>query len=387
MDPTGRRVRTQSVRAKLALVLLVGLALSVPASAPGKGFTRVVLVSSDGRSVEVRGSEAEIDVLLSRRGALERIRGGYLRLFFVGPGDFPANPARYYPDPGCVALDWPTSETSCRLVEAAVARLLRPALTLARFRLRPTVLARIAYSGHLGRHLKKASALKDPVELALDRRGHAAPKPRGCYPLRGVWRGPRAALRPRRFLLCSGGVYAAGRLYPLGRGVWAWLRVNVGPPPAVRTSARAPQAGYTTAGLTAPRPRPGAVILDARSCHVLASVPIDEAITSAVPDGRRGWYVGGSFTRIGGQPRRALAHLLPNGGVDARWRGLGCERPRQPRVGGGARSLRAAPLRRRRLWPCRTSVIAPASPRSTSEPTPSSHRLSRAPTSTSSALR
>jgi hypothetical protein len=212
------------VRAKLALALLMGLALSVPASAPGKGFTRVVLISSDGRSVEVRGTEGEIERLLSRRGSLERVRGGYLRLFFLGPGDFPANPARFYPDPRCVALDWPTYETSCRRIETAVARLLRPASMLARFHARPTVLARIAYRSNT----LKAAALKGPVELALDRRGRAAPVPRRCYPLTGSWRGSRAALRPRRFLLCRDGVYADGRLYSLRRGVWEWFRLNVG---------------------------------------------------------------------------------------------------------------------------------------------------------------
>jgi hypothetical protein len=89
-------------------------------------MSRVVLVVADGRSVEVRGSEAEIDGLLSRRGSVKRIRGGYLRLFFVGPGDFPANPARYYPDQDCVALDWPGYETTCRGAGAASAGLLRP---------------------------------------------------------------------------------------------------------------------------------------------------------------------------------------------------------------------------------------------------------------------
>ena len=70
----------------------------------------------------------------------------------------------------------------------------------------------------------------------------------------------------------------------------------------------------------APPARPGAVVLDAGSGRVLARVPIDDAITSAVPDGRGGWYVGGFFTRIGGQPRRALAHVLPDGTVDPQWR-------------------------------------------------------------------
>jgi hypothetical protein len=227
MDLFAPRARTPHVPAKLA-ALFLGLALVVPASAPGKGFTRVVLVASDGRSVEVRGSERELDGLLSRRGSLERIRGAYLRLFFVGGGDFPANAARFYPDPNCVALDWPTYETSCRAIDAAVADLLQPATTLPRFRRPPTVLERIDYGGQGSR---RVAVLRTPVELALNRIGRAAPKPRSCYPLSGSWRGPRAALRPRKFLLCPRGVYAAGRLYPLGHGVWAWFQLNMGPPP------------------------------------------------------------------------------------------------------------------------------------------------------------
>jgi putative pyrroloquinoline-quinone-binding quinoprotein/beta-propeller uncharacterized protein DUF5122 len=73
-------------------------------------------------------------------------------------------------------------------------------------------------------------------------------------------------------------------------------------------------------GASAQPDRPGALILDARSGRVLARVPINEAIASAVPDGRGGWYVGGFFSRIDERPRRALAHLLPSGALDAGWR-------------------------------------------------------------------
>jgi len=242
------------MRAKLALALLMVLALSVPASAPAKGFTRVVLVAADGRSVEVRAGESEIDGLLSRRGSVERLRGGYLRLFFVGPGDFPANPARYYPDPRCVALDWPTYERSCGRISPTLVRLLRRARTLSLFGTRPTVLARVTYLGSFTGLLKTAAALKSPVELALDSTGRAAPPPRRCYPFTGRWRGPAAALRPRRFLLCADGVYADHRLYPLGRGVWEWFRLNVGPPPAARATAETRSATYSAAGLTVTLP-------------------------------------------------------------------------------------------------------------------------------------
>jgi hypothetical protein len=214
------------VRATLTLALFVMLALSAAASAPAKGFTRVVLVGSDGRWVEVPAKEPVLDGLLSSRGSRERLRGGYLRLFFVGPGDFPANPARYYPSLECSALDWPTYETSCGRISAALIRLLRPARALRRFVARPTVLTTISYHGQLTGPITTAAALRDPVEMALDRTGRDAAQPRQCYPFSGRWRGPAAAVRPRDFLLCPGGVYAKGHLYPLRRGVWEWFRVN-----------------------------------------------------------------------------------------------------------------------------------------------------------------
>jgi hypothetical protein len=237
------------VRAILALGSLVVFALSAPAPVTAKGFTRVVFVASDGRSVEVRARESETDGLLSRRGSLARIRGGYLRLFFVGPGDFPANAARYYPDPRCVALDWPTYETSCQRIDQTLVLLLGRARTLARFRERPTVLGRITYLGTPMGALRSAAALRSPVELALDRTGRVAAQPPRCYAFTGRWRGPSAALRPRRFFLCPEGVYADRRLHPLRRGVWEWFRLNVGPPSPSRVSA-AMRPTTTTAGLT-----------------------------------------------------------------------------------------------------------------------------------------
>jgi hypothetical protein len=89
---------------------------------------------------------------------------------------------------------------------------------------------------------------------------------------------------------------------------------------AVAAVAVAVLALLAAPAASAPSVRPGAVVLEARSGRVLARVPIDEAITAAAPDGRGGWYVGGSFTRVGGLHRRALAHLLPSGALDPTWR-------------------------------------------------------------------
>jgi hypothetical protein len=36
-------------------------------------------------------------------------------------------------------------------------------------------------------------------------------------------------------------------------------------------------------------------------------------------DGSGGWFIGGSFTTVGGQPRNGLAHILANGSLDMGW--------------------------------------------------------------------
>jgi outer membrane protein assembly factor BamB len=41
------------------------------------------------------------------------------------------------------------------------------------------------------------------------------------------------------------------------------------------------------------------------------------SVSAAVPDGSGGWYVGGSFTSVGGVARPGLAHLLSDGTLDA----------------------------------------------------------------------
>ena len=83
-----------------ALIGAVVLAVMLPGTAAAKGFTRAILVGSDGRWVEIHARDLSIDGLLSARGFVEPIRGGYVRLFFVGPGDFPREPGALLPRAG-----------------------------------------------------------------------------------------------------------------------------------------------------------------------------------------------------------------------------------------------------------------------------------------------
>ena len=43
-------------------------------------------------------------------------------------------------------------------------------------------------------------------------------------------------------------------------------------------------------------------------------------VNAVVSDGQGGWFVGGAFTRVGGQPRTNLAHIRSNRTVDPGWR-------------------------------------------------------------------
>ena len=50
-----------------------------------------------------------------------------------------------------------------------------------------------------------------------------------------------------------------------------------------------------------------------------SSPPVLGAVHDAIPDGAGGWYLGGSFTHVGGLARRNLAHVLADGSVDPNW--------------------------------------------------------------------
>jgi hypothetical protein len=209
-----------------ALVLCIA-ALVMASGAGAKGYTTVVLIGSDGQSTQLHGPERDLDAWIDWAPKARPLRGGYLRLFFVGPGEFPANPARYYPAGHCVALDWPRPETVCHPRTAAVAPLFTHASALRTFRQRVTTVSRVTYLGTFRGMIDTAAALAGPLELALDRRGRVAPRPSGCYAFKVTWTGPAQAARPRRVLLCRSGAYAGGTLYPLNRGVWEWFDSNV----------------------------------------------------------------------------------------------------------------------------------------------------------------
>jgi trimeric autotransporter adhesin len=63
------------------------------------------------------------------------------------------------------------------------------------------------------------------------------------------------------------------------------------------------------------------VLVNAATGRQSARIVGNGVIDAAVADGRGGWFVGGSFTRLGSQRHAALAHVLAGGVVDRSWHG------------------------------------------------------------------
>lgn len=218
---------TVVLRRVLLAGVMVALVAAVPASA--KTLNRAVLVGAHGTWVRIGSTAADFESLARDPSSKpQRVKGGFVRLYFVGLGEFPANRARYYPGQRCIALDWPTYERSCVAVNPKLVRLFGRSHRFARFTERPKVLSRLRYASSSG--ASPGFALTGSVELALLRTGIARSEPAGCYELAATWEGPAAERRPRHLSLCRDGVYADGRLHLLHRGVWEWFRRNFGPP-------------------------------------------------------------------------------------------------------------------------------------------------------------
>ena len=63
----------------------------------------------------------------------------------------------------------------------------------------------------------------------------------------------------------------------------------------------------------------GAPISEA-ACELQPTFPrVNRRVSAAAPDGSGGWYIGGDFTEVGGVERKKIAHILPDGTLDAGW--------------------------------------------------------------------
>src|SRR5436190_8707249 len=180
-----------------AVVLRLVVAL-IPADAGAKGVATLVVVGSDGRSIGIEPEQAVLAVMLYHPGSVYNHRpepalprGGYVKIYPLDPGGFPAIPGRFYPATRALCFGWgqAAAPRSCGRLEPP-RRLLAVSRRLARFRGRPTTLSSL----RPGATVNLAAAL----ELAFDRHraSRSAPRPLRCLPFVAAWDGPKAARRP-----------------------------------------------------------------------------------------------------------------------------------------------------------------------------------------------
>jgi hypothetical protein len=150
----------------LAFVCLA-LALSPPASA--KDIQSIVVVGSDGRSTTIGAEQEVLGVMLYHPASVYNIqphratpRGGFVKIYPVGPRGFPAIPGRFYPATRALCFGWnqAVAPSSCGRL-APPRHLLAVSRRLAHFVGQPTVL--------VGLDPSATANLLTAVELALDR--------------------------------------------------------------------------------------------------------------------------------------------------------------------------------------------------------------------------
>jgi hypothetical protein len=207
---------------KRALLALLVLAAIAPSDAAAKGVTALVVVGADGRSSRIEPERAVLSVMFYNPASVYHVkpkpatpRGGYVKIYPLGPGGFPAIPGRFYPSTRALCFSWTQRVAAGSCGRLGLPRhLLATSRRLARFRARPTVLTAL----RPGSTVNFLAAL----QLAFDRDGASRPahRPERCLPFVAGWAGPRAAQRPSHICVCRQGLYARGRIYPAGRAIW-----------------------------------------------------------------------------------------------------------------------------------------------------------------------
>jgi hypothetical protein len=206
------------MRALFALLLLAAV---VPSDAAAKGVAALVVVGADGRSTKIEPEQAVLSVMLYSPASINHVkpkpatpRGGYVKIYPLGAGGFPAIPGRFYPTTRALCFSWNLRVASSCGRLGLPRHLLATSRHLARFQGQSTVLTALRPGGTLN--------LFAALELAFDRylASQPANRPGHCLPFVAGWAGRQATQRPSRICVFRHGVYARGRIYPAGRAIW-----------------------------------------------------------------------------------------------------------------------------------------------------------------------
>jgi hypothetical protein len=196
-----------------ALVVVV-----LPAAASAKDITKIVVVGSNGRSVNLGTGWSLLDDFRPEQAALvAQPRGTYLLLYPLMEEGLPMEPGRFYPTAGVSCWSWSFRAGTCFRI-ARLPKSWGRTGALTRFATEQTRLRSLTWKGS---HYTVPSNYSVAIELALlrTRAARDAPALRCRWRLRARWQGPGAAGQPTSLCLRSDGVSTAGRLYPLPRRV------------------------------------------------------------------------------------------------------------------------------------------------------------------------
>ena len=208
-----------SVIAAAALVL-------VPGAVAGGPFERVVGVGAKGAWAEIKLSPSGPRSDTSFGGTAVAVpSGGYIRIYPL-IGGLPGIPGRFYPAAHVLCLYWNEPVSNCSRLSAAGVGLLALFAGLPLLHAAPTTSVAVRYSSRLLRFAD--GNIFAALELALERPSlFRSSLPPNAIALTVVWRGPSAARRPSQLFLTPSGVYASKHLFPLQRGPWCYLAVNL----------------------------------------------------------------------------------------------------------------------------------------------------------------
>jgi hypothetical protein len=190
-------------------VLLVIVALALPAAAQAKGGDSVLVLGPGARALVAPW--APVDAAIPNTGPLAPPHEPYVLLYPLMRDGVPMRPGRWYPHSRVICSGWRSGiEAGCRTAPQLRTWLGSGSATGV-FRVEPARILELVRNGvSLLPYGNEATAIK----LALGQRARAAARPADCVTFRLRWSGPPGRVTS----LCispQGGVYAAGLVYPL----------------------------------------------------------------------------------------------------------------------------------------------------------------------------